>query len=92
VFAAGDVPNPLPTTIMHYLKRLGLWHLAVPILERLDPDRGEIEDHSTSTTWRLLGFMLSMSATRDELRNQLEQQLARYATKSVRPPTSTLGP
>ncbi len=62
----------LPTTVMHFYKRLGLWDLATRILERLDPDRGEIERHSTSDIWRFLGYLLKIYPDLADLQKSLQ--------------------
>ncbi len=63
----------LPTTAIHFYKRLGLWdEMAKQILERLDPDRGELKRHSPSDIWRFLGYLLKIYPDLADLQKSLQ--------------------
>jgi hypothetical protein len=78
VFAKESTDRRRPTTVMHLYKRLGLWDLARRILEHVDPERGEFENYSNSSTWKSLGVDLQVAPTLAEIRNGLRQYIRTY--------------
>lgn len=67
----------LPTTVMHAYKLLELWDLAERLLQRQDSDRGELGDHSTSSTWQELGYWIATHRDRNELQESLRKRIRR---------------
>lgn len=73
----------LPTTVMHAYKLWNLWDLAERLIQRRDPDRGELGNHSTSGIWQSLGHWLATHRDRNELRDSLRKHIRRLDEQSA---------
>lgn len=85
VFVGENGTCRLPTTIVYFYQRLGLWDLASKYLRRDDPDGDEIENVSTSTAWRVLAHLLGgqegVAAIADRLKRLLAAPSSQNSVK-----------
>lgn len=68
----------LPTTVMHAHQLFGTWESAARLLQRCDPDRGELGNHSTSGCWQQLGYWFLTHRQHKELRESIQKVIRQY--------------